>query len=290
MKRSLLLFFLLFTTQFAIAEEVKELNWIGCGITKKAFMKSMAIEYERVTGIKVNLNGGGATKGIRKISSGEMDIGGSCRHKLYNHNQEVNTELHPVAWDALVIIVNNNNPVTSITREQIKQLYLGKITNWQELGGVDEPINLMIRKGKISGVGFAMRKLIFADSTVEFVSDNIFPSTGPLEKAIEKDEYAIGITGISSARKRNVKMLSLNEKYPTYENIKNGVYSLYRPLYLVSNPSSPNSKAVKKFIKFAQSAAGREIIRKNEVVPYFDALKLAYSQFQQDMKAYSEGY
>lgn len=294
MKKTLLILLSALTFNLATAKATeapkKVLNWVGCGITKKAFMKPMALEYERVTGIKINLNGGGATKGIRQIAANKTDIGGSCRPKLYNNGKEITAELHPVAWDALVVIVNPNNPIKNITRSQIKKLYLGKITNWKQLGGVDEPIKLFVRKGKISGVGFALRKLVFADSTVSFPSKYQFASSGSVEKGVEKDEYAIGITGISSARKRKVKMLSLNDKEPTYQNIKNGVYTLYRPLYLVSNPSAPNSAEVKKFIRFAQSEAGRKIIRKNNVVPYFDALKLAYTQFKQDMKAYSSGY
>jgi len=93
-----------------------------------------------------------------------------------------------------------------------------------------------------------------------------------LEKAIEKDPNAIGITGISSARKRDIHLLSIDNKKPNFESIKNGTYGFYRPLYLVSSPSP--SQKVRKFIRFARSNEGRRIIRNSGTVPYMDAPKL----------------
>ena len=133
-------------------------------------------------------------------------------------------------------------------------------------------MELYVREGKISGVGYAIRQYLFENSDEEFVSDHVVKSSGPLEKAVEKRPNAIGITGISSARKRDVKVLGFDGKTPTYENVKNGQYGLYRPLYLVTSPAP--SKVVKSFIEFAQSEEGKEILRKNKTVPYADALHL----------------
>jgi len=97
-------------------------------------------------------------------------------------------------------------------------------------------------------------------------------SSGPLEKGVENDPNAIAITGVSSARKRDVKILSFEGFSPTYENVKNGNYLYYRPLYLITQGAPKGN--VKKFLKFAQSKRGRQIIRDNETVPYRDALHL----------------
>lgn len=59
-----------------------------------------------------------------------------------------------------------------------------------------------------------------------------FPSSGPLEKAIIKDKYTFGVTGISSAKKRQVKILNIDGVEPDYNAIKSGRYTMYRPLYL----------------------------------------------------------
>lgn len=249
------------------------ISWAGCGITKKAFMAELAKGYEDRTGTKVELYGGGATRGIRDTSALKMDMGGSCRMTLPEiERSELHVTLHPVAWDALAVITHPQNPVANLSTDQIKAIYLGKIKNWKELGGSDAPIELYVRQGKISGVGYAIRQYLFQDSAVSFISKHVVKSSGPLEKAVEKDPYAMGITGISSARKRNVKIVNIDSKSPTYDNLKNGSYGLYRPLYLVTTPM-PGAK-VKDFITFANSKQGRKIIRDNGTVPYRDALNL----------------
>lgn len=269
---SFIVFSLSLTTVQAKATE-NMIYWAGCGITKKAFMKELAAAYTKKTGIKVNLQGGGATRGIRDTVAGKLDIGGTCRMSLPGADKtELYAALHPVAWDALAVIAHKSNPVKNLSMKQIRAIYTGKITNWKQVGGKNAPIKLYVRRGKISGVGYAIRQYIFKDSGMEFVSNNIVKSSGPLEKAAEKDPYAMGITGISSARKRNVKILKFDGKLPSYENVKNGSYGLYRPLYLVSSPRA--SKVAKDFIKFASSKEGRKVIRENGTVPYQDAPKL----------------
>lgn len=251
------------------------LTWGGCGITKKAFMAELAKAYEAKTGVKIVLQGGGATRGIRETTNMHLDLGASCRMNLPEEDRsELHANLHPVAWDALVLITNKQNPVKNLNSDQVRDIYLGKITNWQQVGGTPGPINLYIRRGKISGVGYTIRQYLFQDSNIEFVTkpDFVKPSSGPLEKAVEKDVNALAMTGVSSARKRDVKIINMDNKSPTYDNVMRGKYGLYRPLYLVTTPSP--SAQVKDFVAFATSKEGREIIRANGTVPYRDAPNL----------------
>lgn len=258
------------------------LVWAGCGITKKAFMAELAKAYEKKTGIKVNLQGGGATKGIRNAMQGTIDIGGACRPIIEGHPEERSAYQVPVAWDALAVIVHPKNPVDSITLQQLQGIYTGKYKNWRELGGWDRPIELYVRQGKFSGVGRTLRELVFANFNQEFPgARHVVKSSGPVEKGIEQNAIGIGTTGISSAKRRKVKLLKLNGKDPSYENIKNGSYVLYRPLYLVTSGKASSSKKVKDFITFALSREGREIIRKAGTVPYSDAMGLVMKQIEQ---------
>lgn len=258
-----------------IAKEQDTITWAGCGITKKSFMAEVSAAFEQKTGIKIKLEGGGATRGIRDAAAGKIHMGGSCRMTLPLHDpSELHVTLHPVAWDALAVIFHKDNPVKNISSEQIRLIYRGKIKNWKQLGGVDAPIHLYVRKGKISGVGYAIRQYVFQDSTVDFVTAKkyVVKSSGPLEKAVEKDPHAMGITGVSSARKRNVKLVGIDGFVPSYENIRDGKYIFYRPLYLVTG-SVPTAN-VKRFIDYVQSKEGSEIIRANGTVPYMDAVHL----------------
>lgn len=272
----------------ALAETEPTLRWVGCGISKKAYLAALAKAYEERTGVKIDIQGGGATRGIREVGAITADIGGSCRRRIFSSEEERGVVMVPVAWDALVVITHKNGPIDDISLDALRKVYLGEITNWKALGGPDEPINLYIRKGKISGVGRTIRKLLFNDYDQDFSATQVFDSSGPLEKAVEKDEWALAITGISSARKRNVKVLSLEGKSPTYENIKSGGYLLYRPLYLVYNEKSPHVEQIKDFIRFADSVEGRDVIRSNGTLPYLEGLNLVRNKMQESKRARRE--
>lgn len=282
----------------AQAKPQKTLTWAGCGISKKAFMTEMAKAYEKKTGVKIELQGGGATKGIRKVAAREIDLGGSCRqtledpNTLSSHNLERRVQMDPVAWDALAVIVHKKNPVNNITLEQLRKVYTGRITNWSQLGGNNAPIDLYVRKGKISGVGRTIRELIFYDYDQKFSSPRmqVKKSSGPIEKAIAKDAVnAIAITGISSAKRRSVKLLKLSGHDPSYENIKNGSYLLYRPLFLVTHLRSLDNPEIRKFSQFVHSEEGKKIMRRVGTVPYEDAIHLWLKYLTSVRKAQEAG-
>lgn len=257
------------------------LNWAGCGITKKAFMAELATAYEKKTGVHIELEGGGAAKGIRRVGDRSVALGGSCRARLPDTKEELRARLNPVAWDALTVIVHPDNPVSDITLKQLRAVFEGRITNWKALGGPDQPLELLARRSRFSGVGRVLRELVFNDYAKKFNASTFYKSSGPLEKAVEKNPNALGVTGVSSARKRKVKLLSLNGKAPDYEHIRKGEYLLYRPLYITFNPAHPQYREVKRFIDFAHSREGREIIRHAGSVPYLDALGLIRRQREQ---------
>lgn len=287
-KYLLVLVFGVFLLNIQVVSAVETIQWAGCGITKKAFMKELAKAYTKKTGIKVKLSGGGATKGIRKAAKGTIDIGGACRVSLERHPEERDAYQIPVAWDALVAFVNKDNPVDNITFTQLRNVYLGKITNWKELGGKNAPIELFVRRGKMSGVGRTLRELVFANYNQEFKATYVVKSSGPVEKGVLKNKNGFGVSGISSAKKRDLKLLKLDGKAPTYENIKNGSYALYRPLYLVIKRGN-KAPLVRDFIKYAVSKEGQAIIRAQGTVPYAEALHLVMKQLDQYERANTEG-
>jgi phosphate transport system substrate-binding protein len=258
MKKAVVMFLmgLLF---FVARAEAVELHWTGCGITKKAFMSELAAAYEKKTGTKIFIKGGGATKGIRAVASGEFDIGGTCRHKI-DAPAEKGVVLHHVGWDALVIIVQKDNPVDNISSAQIKKVLTGEIKNWKELGGTDAPLTLYVRRGENSGVGLMAREILFNDPTVKYSPDaEVKKSSGPIEAAISRDASGIGVSGVSSAKKRKyLKMLKVDGIAPTKENIQSGAYPLYRPLYLVTQEKTTDE--IKKFIAFTLGQEGQAII------------------------------
>lgn len=269
-----------------------KLTWAGCGVSKNAFMSEMVVAYEKKTGVKVELLGGGATKGIRQVSSKETLIGGTCRpvlideETLMDHKDERRVRLTPVAWDALVAIVHKDNPVDNLTLDQMRKIFKGKITNWKQLGGKDAPVELYVRTGKISGVGRTVRELLFYNYDEEFIAKHVVEESATLEKDMVTNPNGIGITGVSSARKLKgiAKILKLEGKEASYDNIKTGQYLLYRPLYIVNRIDEHNPE-VKKFVNFVSSSEGQQVMRSVGTVPYQDAIGLWLTYLDQQNKA-----
>jgi len=265
------------------------LVWAGCGITKKAFMADLAKAYGKKTGVKIKLYGGGATKGIRGISKGTIHIGGACRAANEFHKEERYVNQIPVAWDAIVFVVNKNNPVNTITLNQVRAIYEGKITNWSQLGGNNLPIDLFVRKSLVSGVGQTLRELVFTDIEKQFTQlAHVVKSSGPAEKAVVRMLSGFTATGVSSAKRRDLKILKVAGISPTYENIESGRYMLYRPLYLVTRIRETNPY-VNDFMRYVTSEEGRGVIRKAGTVPYADAIHLIAKHYQQYVDAIDAG-
>jgi phosphate transport system substrate-binding protein len=264
----------------------KEITWVGCGISKLGFMQDLAKAYEKKAGIKINLAGGGATKGLRQVASGQSNLGGSCRLPLVSLKRggsgtvaqaERNIKLIPVGWDALVVIVHkDNSAIDTITRDQLRDVLTGKITNWKQLGSsLDKPINLYVRKGKISGVGLTLRQQLFDNVDQEFAAHaTVLPSSGKIEKAVEKDPLGLAVSGISSSRHRQVRMLSLEGVQPTMEAMKHGEYKLYRILFLIAPVDYETNPALKGFVDFALSLDGQDVIIKAGTLPYHKGIGL----------------
>jgi len=262
--------------------EAAELKWVGCGISKLGFMEGLAAAYEAQTGNTIVIEGGGATRGIRDVAAGTADMGGSCRHKIL-HDAERNVKLIPVGWDALVAITHPSNPVKSISLADLKAVFDGRIKNWRELGGPDAAIEVVVRKARTSGVGLMVRELLFQDANHRFPKGATrVTTTAPLEEHVERNRHAVGFTGISSARKRNVKILELDGQAPTYQNISAGKYALVRPLYLVV-PRNPGAELA-DFIRFATGREGQTVIKQQGTVNVKDGARL-WPQFRKALKA-----
>lgn len=268
------------------AEAAKVVSWVGCGISKRGFMQDLAKAYEQKTGIKIVLEGGGATKGLRQVSAKASQLGGSCRLPLVYRKKggsvridaaERKLTIIPMGWDALVAITHKDNKaVETISLGDLRKVLTGEITNWNQLGAeVDQPINLYVRKGKISGVGLTLRQQLFNNVDQEFSGKaTVLPSSGKIEKAIEKDPWGLAVSGISSSRHRNVGMLQLEGVEPTMANLKRGKYMLYRVLFLVAPPDYESNHDIKQFVDFALSLEGQKVIQNAGTLPYHKGIIL----------------
>jgi len=294
LRRTLVISALLFTWLGNAQAVTKELHWTGCGISKLGFMQDLAAAYEKKTGIKIVLEGGGATKGLREVSALHSELGGSCRIPLVYQNKdgsysieasEKQIKIIPVGWDALVAIVNRDKPlIDSITKQQLRDVLTGKITHWRQLGAdTDKPINLYVRQGKISGVGRTLRQQLFDDPDLAFTPQATrLASSGKIEKAIAKDPYGLAVSGISSSRHQPVRMLKLDGIEPTMATLQSGHYDLYRILFLVVSKHYIEEPEVSDFVKFALSAEGQNVIKAAGTLPYHMGVSLIFKSASDD--------
>ncbi len=263
------------------ADEAPGLVWRGCSVAKIAFMERCAEAYTKATGIPISLSGGGATLGIEAAASGGADLGGTCRACLSRLNEDqLDVRLAIVAWDALVVIVHPDNPVQNISRDQLRLILEQEITNWKVLGGRDEPIVVVARRDKTSGVDYSMRVMILGDPDFAFGRNAVLlNSSAPVEELVERQPRAVAVTGVSSANKRLLKVLAIDGHAPTVENIASGAYPYFRPLYLAYKPSN---KAAAKFVEWLLSPAGQQVVAEEGTVTLEQGARLAgmYAHFE----------
>jgi phosphate transport system substrate-binding protein len=217
-------------------------------------------------GIIIQVNGGGTGTGIAALINGTTDICNSSRpmkpserEKLKQRYNSVGVEIR-VARDGLSLYVNNDNPVKELTKEQIKNIFLGRTKNWKEVGGNNSAIIIYGRENS-SGtyVHFKEEVLNGEDYTSSMQS---LPGTAAVVNAVSKDKNAIGFGGAAYAvgvRDIAVKANPRAKAYiPTDENIKKGLYPISRLLYLYVR-NKPTGE-LKKFIDWMLSNEGQGVV------------------------------
>lgn len=241
----------------------------GCSVSNVGYLMELAKEYERRTGVRVLVRGGGSAVGIEDLKTGKVDFAAACRPRSSSDPSDIT--FVQVAWDALVFIVHPTNPVSSITLADARSVYSGAITGWNALGGPDRGMKVFVsraRKG-LSGVEGSMRSLLLGEKEPVETPNTVFAaSTGIVEQMVEETPEGFATTGFSSAQHRKVKMLKVSGIAPTVRNIIGNTYPLKRPLFLLL-PRDPKPQ-VNKFVEFALSADGQRFIRSRNIVSLRD--------------------
>lgn len=230
----------------------------GCSVSTTGYLIDLAKEYEKETGVKMHIMGGGSPRGLADLSAGSVDFSAACKGKTPKDPDDI--EFVQVAWDALVFIAHKSNPVNSITQMQVRDIYAGQIDNWKQLGGPDMKLVSFISADSMGGVGQSLTNMVLNGKTPEMKgnSSKQASSAAIWEQLVEKTPEGFATTGFSSARKRNVKMLRVNSIKPTKENIVSNKYPLKRPLYLVIKKNA--SAKTKRFIDYVLGPKAQKLI------------------------------
>jgi phosphate transport system substrate-binding protein len=260
------------TVAFAAAGPT--LVWRGDITTARGVVTDVAKAWEKSGKGKIELQPFNTASGLDAVAKGTADLAGAARGSAGGSESEL--AFTPVAWDALVIITSPSNPVSSITLQQLHDVYYGKITNWKDLGGRDEPINAYAVASPGDGVEYSLRRLMFGRGNQPVAAPRLYVNTAKLEEGVTLDPKSFGATTLANVRGNpKIKVLSIGGIAPNQSTISSGSYPLFTPLYLVTNNTNPKAADVKEFLDFVQSDKGGALLRAHGLVPYNEGAALA---------------
>jgi phosphate transport system substrate-binding protein len=215
----------------------------------------------------IKVSGGGSSVGVQAIGEGSADIGMSSRD-LKDTEMETYPDLVTtvVANDGIAIIVHPTNTVETLTLEQIKAIYLGTYTNWNEVGGPDAEIVLIGRDSASGTREFFYEKVMekedFAPTQLEKNSN------GAVKQTVAQTPGAIGYVGLGYIDE-TVKAIPLiadgTAVEPTIENVIAQEYPISRPLIMITN-GQPDGLA-KDYLDFILGTDGQMIVEEEGFVP-----------------------
>lgn len=169
---------------------------------------------------------------------------------------------HVVGLDGIAVIVSKNNPVHALTKEQIARVFTGEIADWRQLGGPSAGINLYARDDK-SGTYDTFKTLVLGGKRLG-ANAKRFEDSRELSDAVAKDPDGIGFIGLPYVRDAKAVAVSENGTRPFLPNhftVSTEDYALSRRLFLYT-ASMPTNNLARKFVTFALSAQGQEIVEK----------------------------
>ncbi len=204
--------------------------------------------------VSITVQGGGSGTGINQVASGAAQIGNSdvpSAEKVEDSSLKlVDTK---VAGIGFAIVVNEDVEVDSLTTEQIQDIFSGKVTNWQEIGGNDEEIQVINRPAS-SGTRTTFEKTIMEEAAIDDSVGTIQESNGSVEQAVNSTSGAVSYLAMSylvGDKKEALKTVKINGAEASNENITNGDYPFWSYEYMVTNGEP--SDAVKGFIDYVKS-------------------------------------
>jgi phosphate transport system substrate-binding protein len=224
--------------------------------------EKLATEYmKKNSSVKITVQGGGSSVGIKTVLDGTADIGTSS--KSLDADESTGLTQDEIGLDGIAIVVNKDNNISGLTTEQVKGIFTGEITNWNEVGGSDAEINVITRE-EGSGTRDAVQEIVMGGKNVSFVDGAIVQSsTEAVQQAVAQDPNAIGF--MSYAAVSDTKALEIDGVAPSEETVLDGSYTIQRPFqFLVKGEPTG---ALKAFIDWVNGSEGQAIIKSDKVVP-----------------------
>ncbi len=229
--------------------------------------------------VRISVTGGGSGTGIAALVNGTVDIANASRKIKDEETAEAQANgitpvEHIIARDAIAVIVNPNNPVSQLTLQQISDIYSGKYTNWQEVGGEDRPIVKLSRETNsgthvyfletVLRLGDKENKTLFSMDTL------LLPSSEGIISEVRQNPNAIGYDGLGYVPD-DLKMIAIAKEaggeyvLPSIKTVNDKTYAIARDLYMYTN-GEPTG-IVKEYLDWILSEEAQQIVADLGFVP-----------------------
>jgi phosphate transport system substrate-binding protein len=210
--------------------------------------------------IEVEIRRANSNYAVDAVRSGQIHIGLVTRSLSAAEKADLHVE--SMGHDAMILLSYPRNSASGLTLEQLQKVYLGKITNWREVGGEDKGIVPLTREkssglhgtfiDRLYGKGFNGREKAFI---LRANKDKILQTIKRVRGSL-----GYGIVGMEEAQAQGVKVLAVDGKLPTATNLKEGLYPFTRPQLLISKAGTNGAVRdwIADFVKFADQRAAPE--------------------------------
>ena len=218
------------------------------------------------------------TNSFQYLINGESDLllVAEPNASVYENMEKAGFEYEkdPIAVEGLVFMVNATNPVDSLTIDQVRDIYTGKIMNWKEVGGDDVEI-VAFQRNESSGSQVMMQKLVMNDG--ESMISPVLTRIGTMNNTVEaiagysNTSNAIGYTvyyyAVDMEMATDLKLLKIDGVAPTRETIKSGEYSLYNYYYEFMASRDKASETTVILYDWLRSEDGKKLLSALGYVP-----------------------
>jgi phosphate transport system substrate-binding protein len=219
--------------------------------------------------ITFDLETKGTGYGMGALLGGQCDIAGASR--LPNPDElelgrlrGVELNDYDIGAYSVAVVVNASNTVADLTKDQVRDIFTGKIANWKDVGGPDAPIHLYIRD-PVSGTYLGFRELAMENKPYAHDPSMSTNYLG-IVQAVAQDPTGIGYSSFQRSKEDGIKAVTIAGVAPTIESVNKGAYPYARILHLYTSKTSEET-AAHDFIQFVQSARGQEIVVQMGYVP-----------------------
>lgn len=226
--------------------------------------------YARQHRTTVNVRPFSTNAGIDGVLKGEIDIAAAARPPIAARAGESELVFWPVAWDAVVFIVHPSNPVRQLSVQQVRNIFLGNLDNWKDVGGRDAPIDLYSVMGPYDGLEASIRQILFGNPGYMAKIDRLFLNQHQIEVGVQMDPDSIGMTTLAGLDKQRVRALEIEGVAANKDTVADGRYLLTVPLYLVYRADSPKAAEITRFAEFLRTPVAEAVMVNKRLVPHRD--------------------